>query len=117
VQAREGRFLLATWRQGPGVGFWYVPPSLRERLRLHVMEPADGPADITGVPEALREELGTVAPALAGRMRGAGDAVVGVHRSKGLPNFFKCAFAGGKGLSAGDVEALLDRMDALGQDL
>ena len=113
---------MAARRSCTNVCFWYVPPRLRPQLALHALLDGDemdpeGPVDISGVPKPLLDELQGVAPKLKARMQETGDAMIGVQQNKGLPNFFRCVFAGAKGLDEPVLEELLERMDVLGQDL
>ena len=51
------------------------------------------------------------------RMQQSGDAMIGFQPLGGLPNFFRLVFASASALRFGDLEALMQRMDALGQEL
>jgi len=122
IRASERRFVMAARRSCTNVCFWYVPPRLRPQLALHALLDGDemdpeGPVDISGVPKPLLDELQGVAPKLKARMQETGDAMIGFQQNKGLPNFFRCVFAGAKGLDETVLEELLERMDVLGQDL
>jgi len=106
VRNSGGKFVMVMPRSCTNVCFWYVP----ERLR-----PLAG--DVAKAPEALREELHRVAPALKDRMQRAGLGLIGFQPNKGLPNHFRCVIAGGIGIEASDLDELLDEMDKLGRDL
>lgn len=58
-----------------------------------------------------------VAPKLKHHMQMNGDAMIGFQPLGSWPNFFRIVFASAWSLKETDLDALLDRMDALGQKL
>ncbi|CAG9465452.1 unnamed protein product [Pedinophyceae sp. YPF-701] len=103
-ERETGRFVLAVPRSGANVCFWYVPPGLR-------------PFDVRSAGAEARARLAGVAPALKRRMQEGGDALVGYQPLGELPAFFRMVFASGWNVDESDLDALLERMDAIGRDL
>jgi hypothetical protein len=58
-----------------------------------------------------------VAPKLKHHMQMNGDAMIGFQPLGSWPNFFRIVFASAWSLTEKDLDALLDRMDALGRKL
>ena len=58
-----------------------------------------------------------VAPKLKHHMQKNGDAMIGFQPLGPWPNFFRIVFASAWSLAEKDLDALLDRMDALGRNL
>ena len=58
-----------------------------------------------------------VAPAIKELMQQKGDAMIGFQPLGSAPNFFRIVFAGAKLLQDCDLDALLQRIDAYGQQL
>jgi len=126
LRSRPHAFLVATPRSCTNVGFWYIPKRMRDWTQWHLLaQPTSGEeeaggggvTDLSSVPEEMVAELAGVAPKLKDLMQKSGDALIGFQQNGNLPNFFRCVIAGGKGLTAADLEAMLDRMDAMGEDL
>ena len=58
-----------------------------------------------------------VVPAIKELMQQKGDAMIGFQPLGSAPNFFRIVFAGAKLLQDCDLDALLQRIDAYGQQL
>jgi glutamate decarboxylase len=105
VENSDGKFVLVQPAQCSNVGFWYVPPRLR-------------PFNRTTATEEDWAELGYVAPKLKNAMQKAGDAMIGFQpiASMGYVNFFRLVLPNPRHITEMDLRAMLDRMDAYGQD-
>ena len=101
-----GAWALATEAQCSNVGFWYVPPRLRPFNKD------------TATPEQFAQ-IAKVAPKLKDRMQRSGDAMIGFQPvpALGLPNFFRLVLPNARHNSEKKLRDLMQRMDALGQDL
>lgn len=58
-----------------------------------------------------------VAPKIKDAMQQAGDAMIGFQRLQGLPNFFRIVFPSAWTVSSADLDALLTRIEGVGNKL
>lgn len=85
------------------VCFWYVPKCLR-------------PFSWDESTQSQRDKLHKVAPLIKSEMQRRGDAMIGFQSINGRPNFFRMVFASADILSQKDIEAMMTRLAAIGEE-
>ena len=102
VRESGGKFVMSQPRTFTNTCFWVVPEKFR-------------PFDPATADEKTRVAIGKVAPAIKANMQKAGDAMIGYQPLNGLPNFFRIVFANCDDLTFDDLDALLGRMERIGE--
>ena len=104
VRESGGKFVMAQPRTFTNTCFWVVPEKFR-------------PFDPATASEGTRAAIGRVAPAIKAAMQKAGDALIGYQPLNGQPNFFRIVFANCDDLTFDDLDALLGRMEKVGEEV
>merc|ERR1712094_25162 len=102
VRESGGKFVMSQPRTFTNTCFWVVPEKFR-------------PFDPATADQKTRVAIGKVAPAIKANMQKAGDAMIGYQLLNGLPNFFRIVFANCDDLTFDDLDALLGRMERIGE--
>ncbi|KAL3149142.1 hypothetical protein ABBQ32_001977 [Trebouxia sp. C0010 RCD-2024] len=104
IKASDGAYVLSHPRSFVNVCFWWVPPALR-------------PFQAATASQQDAATLDKVAPKIKDAMQQAGDAMIGFQRLQGLPNFFRIVFPSAWTVSSADLDALLTRIEGVGNKL